>query len=79
MTPKDKALDLFNKYNDYPLTHEWKKQCALIAVENEYNSLRKQLIYLRACRIIEDGDFYLERLQFLIDEEIEVKKEIEKL
>lgn len=33
MTPKEKAKELFDKYNDYPLTHEWKKQCALIAVD----------------------------------------------
>jgi hypothetical protein len=33
MTPKEKADELFNKYDNYPLTYEWKKQCALIAVD----------------------------------------------
>jgi hypothetical protein len=33
MTPKEKAIELFNKYDNYPLTYEWKKQCALIAVD----------------------------------------------
>ena len=33
MTPQVKAKLLFDKYDDYPLTHWWKKQCALIAVD----------------------------------------------
>jgi hypothetical protein len=38
MTPKEKAKDLFDKYDDYPLTYEWKKQCALIAVDEIFKS-----------------------------------------
>jgi len=37
MTPKEKAKELFDKFNDYPLTHEWKKQCALIAIREMIN------------------------------------------
>jgi hypothetical protein len=37
MTPKEKAKELYDKFNDYPLTHEWKKQCALIAINEMIN------------------------------------------
>lgn len=33
MTPKGKAEELFDKYDDYPLTYHWKKECALIAID----------------------------------------------
>jgi hypothetical protein len=36
-SPKEKAIELFNKYDNYPLTYEWKKQCALIAVDEMYD------------------------------------------
>jgi hypothetical protein len=38
--PKQKADELFNKYDNYPLTYEWKKQCALIAVDEILNYLK---------------------------------------
>lgn len=59
MTPKDKALDLFNKYNDYPLTHEWKKQCALIAVDEvldivQYNEVNVYAFWQEVKKEIEN-------------------------
>ena len=83
MTPKQKAKELFEKfyYANQPSTFELKpaKQCALIAVENEYNALREQLFNLRSCKVIENEKVYLTRLQQLIDEENQVKQELEKL
>lgn len=82
MTPKEKALELVDIFTftcrecDY---EDNAKQCALIAVENEYNSLREMLFNMRACRVIESEKVYLHRLQELIKEEQEVKLEIEKL
>jgi hypothetical protein len=55
------------------------KKCALIAVENEYHSLREQLFNLRSCRVIENEQTYLKRIDQLIEEEKQVKQEIERL
>lgn len=55
------------------------KECALIAVSNEYHQLREQLVNLRACKVIESEKVYLTRLQILINEEAAVKQEIKKL
>lgn len=83
MTPKEKAEELvwtFGKcVNDLNMTYEQAKQCALIAVENEYHSLREMLFNLRSCHVIESENVYLNRLQELIDEEKQVKNEIELL
>lgn len=89
MTPKEKAEELFDKYCYAIKTEEtdsgyftnviYAKQCALIAVENEYHSLREMLIHFQGSKVINDGDFYLKFLQKLIDEEQEVKQEIELL
>lgn len=94
MTPKEKAVELVNKFSlvnsemiivdglwdrDFKLDDDDAKQCALIAVENEYNSLREMLFNLRSCCVIESERVYLHRLQQLIDEETQVKQEIEKL
>ena len=87
MTPKEKAEELCNKmfigsafdYTEKEEFHKAKaeaKQCALIAVENEYNSLREMLFNLRSCYVIESEKVYLHRLQELIDEEQQVKNEI---
>ena len=86
MTPKEKAKELVEKYNDY-LQQEMQcivyvnqaKKCALIAVENEYKALREQLFNFRSCGIIIGEKVYLTRLQQLIDEGNEVKQELEKL
>ena len=82
LTPKEKAKELVEQFTfrceecDY----DWNaKQCALIAVSNEYHSLRELLFNLRSCRVIESEKVYLHRLNEYIEEEREVKQEIEKL
>ena len=55
------------------------KQCALIAVENEYHSLREQLFNLKSCSVDIPEKVYLFRIQALINEEQEVKIEIQEL
>ena len=78
MDAKQKAEDLFITMLSYVSRNE-AKQCALIAVENEYNALREQLFNLRSCKVIENEKVYLTRLQQLIDEDNQVKQELEKL
>lgn len=41
MEAKDKAKELVDKYDDYPLTYEWKKQCALITIDEILNEFPK--------------------------------------
>lgn len=85
MTPKLKAKDLVDKmyYSDMDNfeSYHWElaKKCALISVVNEYTSNRELLYNLMSCGVIESEKVYLVRLQGLIDEENEVKSEIEKL
>ena len=82
MNAQDKAKELVEKYDQtftYLESKNKAKQCAVIAVENEYNSLRELLFNLRSVKVIENEKVYLYRLQELIDEEQEVKNEIEKL
>jgi hypothetical protein len=88
MTPKEKAESLTGIFYDNiglnaktsveQLKYE-AKQCALICVETEYHSLREQLFNLRSCGLIPNEKVYCHRLQELIDEEQQVKTEIEKL
>lgn len=86
MEKQGKAVELFDKfmgfkmnpYNDIEMTYQTgtaKRNC-LIAIENEYNSLREMLFNLRSCHVIESEKVYLHRLQELIDEEQKVKQEI---
>lgn len=85
MTPKEKAKELFDNCSKLETDYEFEvgysmtKEIALIAVENEYNSLREMLFNLRSCHVIESEKVYLHRLQELIDEEQQVKNEIKKL
>lgn len=92
MKHKEKAEELFIKFYSvlgYELVHGnfsvvlnqklEAKQCALICVETEYNSLREQLFNLKACGLIPNENVYCHRLQELIDEEQQVKTEIERL
>jgi len=89
MTPKEKALNLVDNYLGTIIFNISEsidasiipaaKQCALICVENEYNSLREYLFNLRSCRVIDNHKVYLVRLETLIEEEKEVKQEINKL
>ena len=78
---KEKAEQLVEKYasiNDNCNSFEYDKQCALIAVENEYFQ-KRELIYLLRSNHAIDEKVYLHFIQHLIDEEKEVKQEIEKL
>jgi len=86
MKLKEKSKELVCKYYhlfsvelENTIDYREAKQCALIAVENEYHSLREMLIHFQGSRVINDGNFYLKFLQKLIDEEQKVKQEIEKL
>jgi len=85
-TSKDKAQKLFDvmmgfhplsyRLNFPSLSIENAKQCALIAVENEYKTLREQLFNLKEYRVIESEEAYLYMVEMLIIEEQEVKQEI---
>jgi hypothetical protein len=85
MTPKEKAEELIVKMSIHDrdvhphFTHYIAKQCALIAVENEYKSNRELLFNLRSVRVIKNPTVYLARIDKLIKEEQEVKQEIDKL
>jgi hypothetical protein len=80
MEAEKKAKELVDKFSNVALLDDYEaKQCALIAVENEYHSLREQLFNLRSCHVIESEKVYLFRLNELIEQEKEVKQEIEKL
>jgi hypothetical protein len=86
MEAKDKAKELVDSFYNakdedgfHSMNTYRAKQCALIAVENEYKSLREQLVNLRACKVIESEKTFLFRMQELIDKENEVKNEINNL
>ena len=85
MTSKEKAVELVKKHKELVLigaygdSLESAKQHAIISVENEYLYVRELLINLRSCKVIESEKVYLHRLDELVKEEQEVKKEIEKL
>jgi hypothetical protein len=84
MTIEEKAKNIFDKMcfvgDDICLMYKSSaKQCAIIAIENEYNSLREQLFNLKSCRIIESETVYLKRIEYLIEEEKQVKAELIKL
>lgn len=81
MTAKEKAEELVDKYDEtlIYLPRFVAKQCALIAVENEYHSLREQLFNLKSCSVDIPEKVYLFRIQALINEEQEVKIEIQEL
>ena len=65
MTPKEKAIELYNKMYDYSLFEEEAKRCALIAVDEILSELTE----------IPYGLEYLNRLNYWL----EVKQEIELL
>ena len=82
MTPKEKAQELVEKMfnvEKMDMTKYCAKQCALIAAEIEYNSLREQLLNLRSCHVIENGKVFLARIDLLNQEESQVKAEIESI
>jgi len=55
------------------------KRCAVISIQNEYHEKRELLILLRANRVIENSTTYLSHLDRLIEEEKQVKQEIQAL
>ena len=65
MTPKEKAIELYNKMYDFSIFDESAKQCALIAIDE----IMSALTYLPYGLDYLNKIFYWE----------EVKKEIEKL
>jgi hypothetical protein len=84
MTPREKAKELVDKFIPYAYdgassSEENAQECALIAVENEYHSLREQIFNLRSVGVIESEMVYLFRIDALLREEQEVKQEIEAL
>jgi hypothetical protein len=73
MTPKEKAEELFEKFNNpdtkyYPYVHN-AQQCALIAVDEMI--IQNGELYLNGL----DGDYYRKKNAFLF----EVKQELHKL
>lgn len=86
MSAEKEAKKLFGKY--YIICQEYTeeiqcsiqaKKCALIAIEYKYNSLRELLFNLKSCRVIESDLVYLKRIEVLIQEEQQVKQDIENL
>lgn len=89
MEAKEKANELVMSFynvtsdvatrDEYDMDWDMAKKCALIATSNEYHQLREQLFNLKSARVIEFENVYLTRLQSLINEEAQIKQEIEKL
>jgi len=81
MTPKEKAKELWDKYLwiAYSTDLYHAKKCIIIAIENEYYSNRELLMHLKGCGALQGETLYLALFQKLIDEEKEVKQEIENL
>lgn len=91
MTPKEKAEELVEKYlpevrgadrYDYnvdAMNIYIAKQCAKIAVENEYKEKRELIFLLRSNYVITLEKTYIYYIELLNKEEQEVKQEIEKL
>jgi hypothetical protein len=78
MTAKQKAEELFDKMA-FEVCGTDAKICALIAVKNEYHSLRELLFDLKSHNSEIPERVYLYRIQRLIDEEQEIIKEIKQL
>jgi putative IMPACT (imprinted ancient) family translation regulator len=85
MELKQKAIKLVNKYTNkaYECNEgtEWDydKECAIISVKNEYHALRELLFNLKSCGVDITEKVYLFRLDELLNEEIDLIREIRKL
>jgi len=82
MTNKDKAIDIISKMCGNNYTEKNINRMinpAIIAIENEYKSLRELLFNLKSCGVNIPKKVYLKRIQDLIDDEEEIKKEIHNL
>jgi hypothetical protein len=79
---EQKAKELVDRFDEtltYLESKSKAKQCALIAVSNEYHALREQLFNLKSVGLITNNKVYLKRLQALIDEEQQVKEQIKSI
>ena len=71
MTPKEKAIELYNKMYDYSLFEEEAKRCALIAVDEILNSnpnypeVRSIIGYKFGCSILLYFHFHYIYLQLI--------------
>ena len=73
MTPKEKAIELYNQMYDYCIFEEEAKRCSLIAVENMLDILK---IYKKKDGYSNDViNFSISRITYLL----QVKLELEKL
>ena len=63
----------------YPMYKKESQQCAILAVKNEYHSLREMLFNLKSSGVQIPEKYYLYRIQSLIDEEQEIINEIQKI
>lgn len=79
MTPQEKASELVEKFQNFGLCYDDSVECSIIAVENEYHSLRELLFDFMSSRIIENQKVYIKRLDDLLNEEKEVKQELNEM
>ena len=90
MTIKERAIELVDSYRMLLINKDTDcgneilctiiaKECALISVINEHNSLREQLFNLRVCGMIESEKVYFYRMDELFQIENELKYEIQNL
>lgn len=93
MKAKEKAIELVEQFSPHITVWDcyWDAprneddiikdaiKCAIISIENEYNALREQLFNFKACGILTNEKVYLFRLNELIEEEKQVKQELEKM
>lgn len=83
MTPKEKAKIILSRYEILDGFNEYQyllvKKCAEICISNEYFEKREQLIHFKGSGVIKDEKLYLKYLDKIIQEEINVKNELEKL
>ncbi len=70
--PQEKAKELFNKFDIYPLRYEWKKECAILCAD-------EMIIFLEENRISGLDNFSSGKQSDNIKFWKEVKQEIEKL
>lgn len=58
MTPKEKALELYNKMYDYSLFEEEAKRCALIAVDEILNGYEFDSLDIEHKRIMDNINYW---------------------
>ena len=58
MTPKEKAIELYNKMYDYSLFEEEAKRCALIAVDEILNGYEFDSLDIEHKRIMDNINYW---------------------